>query len=689
MQSIDFSTHGRDIDSVYKKIVTGDESISWAIFSPDSSNSYKPAEQGSGNDVTEFVENFNESRVEFGLARVSPPGSDVKKLLLIGWCPDSVPIRARSSFAQNFGTVAKILHGYHVQVTARDEDDLDPQDLLKKVSDAAGARYSIQTNGPSNFGSSSSVRKPISSPVSKPIAPKPITQKPKPFAARKPVVSGSIPQANQFIPKPIVPKPVAPVPTTPLFGAAAGVSSTKEKKINEDDGWDGAEEIEERDFTKKPLEEAKPAWKPIGKVDIDAIRSESKKSAETTPSVSSNESEPVAAPPKRSLPPRNLPPRNLPPKQQPKPEPVADLVSTKKESAEEEEDLDDEERAFREKRKLFDNPAPVEEPVVASKPKPITSSFKPSAASGSRPVARVPLPSANGFSSKPKSSGALENGKTPAQIWAEKRGKFDSSSAPEPPVSSAEVAEEEEPSVSELTSKFNQVDVEAEEEEEEEEATPSIQRPAPAAPIATATATRAVPPPPPAGASTSPTPVPLPPREPVVQKEVEEESEAEEEEEEEEEKEEKEAEPEAEQESASAIAQFDYKMQEEDEISLDDGELIVEIEFLDEDWWIGTNTKGERGQFPANFVKLVDGDSAAASATATGTNDEEVDENGYPVHTDKKAVALYNYEADEDNELSFKAGDIITDVYEYDEDWWYGTLNGERSLFPSNYVELQ
>jgi len=52
------------------------------------------------------------------------------------------------------------------------------------------------------------------------------------------------------------------------------------------------------------------------------------------------------------------------------------------------------------------------------------------------------------------------------------------------------------------------------------------------------------------------------------------------------------------------------------------------------------------------------------------------------------AIAMYDYQAGDDDEISFDPDDVITDLEFVDEGWWKGTCHGVHGLFPSNYVEL-
>lgn len=53
-----------------------------------------------------------------------------------------------------------------------------------------------------------------------------------------------------------------------------------------------------------------------------------------------------------------------------------------------------------------------------------------------------------------------------------------------------------------------------------------------------------------------------------------------------------------------------------------------------------------------------------------------------------KAIALYDYQANDTDEISFDPEDTITDIVQIDEGWWQGRCNGSFGLFPANYVQL-
>ncbi|XP_055785539.1 abl interactor 2-like isoform X14 [Salvelinus fontinalis] len=53
----------------------------------------------------------------------------------------------------------------------------------------------------------------------------------------------------------------------------------------------------------------------------------------------------------------------------------------------------------------------------------------------------------------------------------------------------------------------------------------------------------------------------------------------------------------------------------------------------------------------------------------------------------EKVVAIYDYAADKEDELSFNEGAIIYVIKKNDDGWYEGTMSGTTGLFPGNYVE--
>ncbi|RVE56613.1 hypothetical protein OJAV_G00223220 [Oryzias javanicus] len=54
----------------------------------------------------------------------------------------------------------------------------------------------------------------------------------------------------------------------------------------------------------------------------------------------------------------------------------------------------------------------------------------------------------------------------------------------------------------------------------------------------------------------------------------------------------------------------------------------------------------------------------------------------------QKAIAVYDYQGEAEDEISFSPDDIITNIEMIDEGWWKGQCHGRFGLFPATYVQL-
>uniref|UniRef100_A0A670IC73 Intersectin 2 n=1 Tax=Podarcis muralis TaxID=64176 RepID=A0A670IC73_PODMU len=114
-----------------------------------------------------------------------------------------------------------------------------------------------------------------------------------------------------------------------------------------------------------------------------------------------------------------------------------------------------------------------------------------------------------------------------------------------------------------------------------------------------------------------------------------------------------------------------------EQLSLAPGQLILILKKNSSGWWQGElqarGKKRQKGWFPATHVKLL-GPSNERNTPAT-----------YPVC---QVIAMYDYRANNEDELSFSKGQLINVLNKEDADWWQGEINGSSGLFPSNYVKM-
>lgn len=109
-----------------------------------------------------------------------------------------------------------------------------------------------------------------------------------------------------------------------------------------------------------------------------------------------------------------------------------------------------------------------------------------------------------------------------------------------------------------------------------------------------------------------------------------------------------------------------------DDLPFRRGDRILILERLDSDWYKG-RLRDREGIFPAVFVRPCPADAKSTSPLSL---------------KGRKAKALYDFHGENEDELSFKAGDTITELESVDDDWMSGELMGKSGIFPKNYVQV-
>ncbi|KAM4680143.1 intersectin-2 isoform 1-T2 [Amazona ochrocephala] len=114
-----------------------------------------------------------------------------------------------------------------------------------------------------------------------------------------------------------------------------------------------------------------------------------------------------------------------------------------------------------------------------------------------------------------------------------------------------------------------------------------------------------------------------------------------------------------------------------EQLSLAPGQLILILKKNTSGWWQGElqarGKKRQKGWFPASHVKLLGLSSERTTSAAPSVC---------------QVIAMYDYMANNEDELSFSKGQLINVLNKDDADWWQGEISGVTGLFPSNYVKM-
>ncbi|XP_061732194.1 drebrin-like a isoform X2 [Nerophis ophidion] len=141
--ALNLSKNGAELMAAYKEVVDTRSDTNWALFTYEgNSNAIRLAGKGDGG-LEEMVEELNSGKVMYAFCRVLDPNSGLPKYVLINWTGEGVRDSQKGLCANHLSSVANFLKGAHLTINARDEDDVEPETILSKVSKASGANYNF------------------------------------------------------------------------------------------------------------------------------------------------------------------------------------------------------------------------------------------------------------------------------------------------------------------------------------------------------------------------------------------------------------------------------------------------------------------------------------------------------------------------------------------------------------------
>ncbi|KAG2177152.1 hypothetical protein INT43_007809 [Umbelopsis isabellina] len=530
---VGFSTHSKDLQNAYDQVINSSSPVNWLIYTYDKGTNDLKVQATGEDGLEELSEEFIDGRIQYALARVTDPNTELPKLVFIAWCGTGVPESRKGLFNSHLNDVSKYFKSFHLQINARNEGDVDPDAIMKRVSESSGANYS--------FHKESRRMEPAITPVGS--------------VYKRTEIPDIATMQRQTMKSEPAPAPVSsvhqPVRTTPgKLASKWGQDQDDQSKADQvrADRERAEKEAQERDQAMAAEREQRARE--------DAAKLEERQRAQQE---------------------------------------AADNQRLRQQEQDRQRQEDESKRQQQE-----DLQRQQEEEALQ----------------------------------RQQEEEALQQQQ---EEEAERQRLEEEESARQHQAEQDRLAGEE-------AEKARQQQ-EEEERQREEQAQLEAELAA-SAQHAAQTAGHAA----------------------------------------------DEAVEHQQGDSVSAVVLFGYDAAEDNEMSMAEGEVIHNIEQLDEGWWSGVSEDGTRsGLFPSNYVQLLETTPEAQEPVQEEAHAEPEPEPAAAEAAGPSAVALYDYDAGEDNEISFKENEVIRDIQFVSDDWWSGLAPDGTAvgLFPANYVELQ
>lgn len=146
----------------------------------------------------------------------------------------------------------------------------------------------------------------------------------------------------------------------------------------------------------------------------------------------------------------------------------------------------------------------------------------------------------------------------------------------------------------------------------------------------------------------------------------------------------------------SATAMYDYEATSAQELSISDGDhlTIIEEDNDSSGWVKARDEHGAEGLVPASYLTITAPPAASASRPSAGRRAPPprpaAGGAGSVQGVGRFVRALYDYAAQEDNELTLSEGEeveLTSTGYDFGAGWCEGVKAGKVGVFPANYVE--
>eukprot|EP00092_Neocalanus_flemingeri_P087850 GFUD01110923.1.p1 GENE.GFUD01110923.1~~GFUD01110923.1.p1 ORF type:complete len:486 (-),score=176.06 GFUD01110923.1:56-1513(-) len=142
--SVDLKKFGADIKNACKEVTSDKLETNWALFGYEGQTNVLKLVSTGEDGLEELVEDFNPSKIQYAFLKVEDPKTSLPKFVLINWQGETAPGSRKGTCAMHLRDIEQFMAGHHLTYCVRNEDELDIDMILEKVSKVTASSFDFK-----------------------------------------------------------------------------------------------------------------------------------------------------------------------------------------------------------------------------------------------------------------------------------------------------------------------------------------------------------------------------------------------------------------------------------------------------------------------------------------------------------------------------------------------------------------
>jgi len=141
---VDLKKNETSMKEAWQSVTDLNSSVDWALFGYEGQSSVLKVISTGEDGIEELMEDLNPSKIMYGFLSVQDPKTSLPKYVLLNWQGETAPGGRKGACAMHLRDIEHFLCGHHLTVHVRNEDDIDMDSIVKKVSEISSSTYNFK-----------------------------------------------------------------------------------------------------------------------------------------------------------------------------------------------------------------------------------------------------------------------------------------------------------------------------------------------------------------------------------------------------------------------------------------------------------------------------------------------------------------------------------------------------------------